>query len=579
MNLRMTFLCAGIAASAICAGSVRGQDQAADETASRDKTQPTGHVETPDDPYAAVPREDKPTSPAGLFSRDGFVSVQVNVNGSGENIVGDAANEPSIAYDPVVPDRLTIGWRQFDTITNNFRQAGWGYSNDGGRSWTFPGVIEPGIFRSDPVLDYDAEGGFYYNSLTASGYDFWCHVYRSDDGAATWDSGVYAYGGDKQWMTIDRTGGIGHGHIYAAWSPFYSSADGSFTRSTNGGDSYMYPISIPGDPMWGTLAVGPDGELYVGGVDWWAGEPYFAKSTNAQNAAVTPTFGLSGSVNLGGEVTMSAGPNPGGLLGQAWIACDLSDGPTRGNVYMLASVDPSGSDPLDVMFARSTNGGSTWSSPVRVNDVASGWQWFGTMSVAPNGRIDVIWADTRNDPGGYDSELYYAYSLDAGQTWSTNVAVSPSWDPHVGWPQQNKLGDYYDMISDSVGAHVAYAATLNGEQDVYYVRLGDYDCNNNGVGDADDLAAHTSLDCNDNGIPDECDIAAGRSEDENENGIPDECETGCPGDLDGDGDTDQADLGLLLSAYGLNDGGDLDGDGDTDQADLGLLLSDYGCVP
>ncbi len=53
----------------------------------------------------------------------------------------------------------------------------------------------------------------------------------------------------------------------------------------------------------------------------------------------------------------------------------------------------------------------------------------------------------------------------------------------------------------------------------------------------------------------------------------------CVGDLDGDGDTDQADLGILLAAYGNNAGGDLDGDGDTDQADLGILLGDYGCTP
>ncbi|MFG0253105.1 MAG: hypothetical protein ACF8NJ_09555 [Phycisphaerales bacterium JB038] len=51
----------------------------------------------------------------------------------------------------------------------------------------------------------------------------------------------------------------------------------------------------------------------------------------------------------------------------------------------------------------------------------------------------------------------------------------------------------------------------------------------------------------------------------------------CLGDLDADGDTDQADLGLLLAAYLVTDAGDLDGDGDTDQADLGILLGDYGC--
>jgi predicted outer membrane repeat protein len=53
----------------------------------------------------------------------------------------------------------------------------------------------------------------------------------------------------------------------------------------------------------------------------------------------------------------------------------------------------------------------------------------------------------------------------------------------------------------------------------------------------------------------------------------------CAGDLDGDGDTDQADLGVLLASYNTDAGGDLDGDGDTDQADLGTLLADYGCTP
>ncbi|HEB61104.1 MAG TPA: hypothetical protein ENJ06_04695 [Phycisphaeraceae bacterium] len=51
----------------------------------------------------------------------------------------------------------------------------------------------------------------------------------------------------------------------------------------------------------------------------------------------------------------------------------------------------------------------------------------------------------------------------------------------------------------------------------------------------------------------------------------------CAGDLDGDGDTDQSDLGVLLAAYLLNGNGDLDGDGDTDQSDLGILLADYLC--
>ena len=57
----------------------------------------------------------------------------------------------------------------------------------------------------------------------------------------------------------------------------------------------------------------------------------------------------------------------------------------------------------------------------------------------------------------------------------------------------------------------------------------------------------------------------------------------CSGDLDGDGDTDLADLGILLADFGCAApgpcAGDLDGDGDTDLADLGILLADFGCTP
>lgn len=447
--------------------------QAQESNQKIDAARQTGHHEFVNDPY--MPNVTRAVSPAFRERGVNYFTHQVNVDADGNNILNDAGNEPSIAVDPTNPNRMAIGWRQFDNISSNFRQAGFGYTLDGGETWTFPGVIDPGVFRSDPVLDSDSEGNFYYNSLTVeNGNDYVCDVYIIDQGGVTWDDGTDARGGDKQWMVVDRTNGIGDGNIYAAWNQSFSTCyPGFFTRSTDGGAFYESCVEIDGTPYWGTLAVGAEGELYVSGKNF--NGPMVAKSTTAQDPGEVVDWDFYETVELGGDLSYSTGPNPGGLLGQAWVATDVSGGEHHGNVYLLASINPSGSDPLDVMFAKSTDGGVTWDNPVKVNDdqSTSYWQWFGTMSVAPNGRIDVIWLDTRDHPVGqqYHSSLYYAYSMDGGETFSENERLSDSFDPHVGWPQQNKMGDYFHMYSDDEYAHLAWANTLNGEQDVYYTRI------------------------------------------------------------------------------------------------------------
>jgi hypothetical protein len=49
--------------------------------------------------------------------------------------------------------------------------------------------------------------------------------------------------------------------------------------------------------------------------------------------------------------------------------------------------------------------------------------------------------------------------------------VSDPFNPFIGYPNQNKIGDYITIVSDVAGGNVAYTATFNGEQDVYYVRV------------------------------------------------------------------------------------------------------------
>jgi hypothetical protein len=416
---------------------------------------------------------------AGTVTTEYGKSYQVNVNSLGQNIPGDAANEPSICIDPTNPLHIAVGWRQFDTTNSNFRQSGYAYTTNGGLNWTFPGKIDPGVFRSDPVLQSDANGVFYYLGIS-NDTTFAEDLYRSTNGGQTWQLAGPALGGDKEWMMIDKTAGPGRGNIYQVWSPFYnvpgngSSSPYIFTRSIDSGATWMAPIVLPHSPYFGTLDVGPDGELYLFANASDLNSFVVNRSTNAQNRLVTPTIDQTAIVDLGGPQAFGISDlNPGGLLGQAWIVTDHSSGSLHGNVYLLCSVVNDTNSVCNVMFSRSTDKGLTWSDPVRVNDDPTNTDsahWFGTLSVAPNGRLDACWNDTRNSTNHTISELFYSWSYDGGITWAPNRRISPQFDPEIGWPQQEKIGDYMGMVSLDEGACIAYAATFNGEEDVYFAR-------------------------------------------------------------------------------------------------------------
>ena len=212
-------------------------------------------------PNEALERYDNPPnllwrtglSPGMVSQHDAFTSIQVNVNASGQNITGDAANEPSICVDPTNGSKMTIGWRQFNSVASNFRQAGWGFTSNGGTSWTFPGVLENNVFRSDPVLDSADTGIFFYLSLLETFFD---NMWRSLDGGMSWTNIAPAKGGDKEWFTIDNTNSTGHGFQYQAWSSSGNNFSGrQFSRSTDGGFTWINTVNIPNYPSLGTLDV------------------------------------------------------------------------------------------------------------------------------------------------------------------------------------------------------------------------------------------------------------------------------------------------------------------------------------
>ncbi|MCH7592512.1 MAG: hypothetical protein IH989_07020 [Planctomycetes bacterium] len=429
--------------------------------------------------------------------------VQVNTDSNGQNIVDDAANEPTLAISPVNPGVMVIGWRQFPTISSDSRYAGYAYSRDGGATWINGGTLDPppnkppNSEQTDPVLAVDADGAFYYwsevfrpNPPTSH------HVYRSDDGGMTWDIPTQvqepAVAGDKEWMVIDRTGGMGDGHIYGGWSKLEGTDHHVFVRSTDGGQTFSEPVRIAdrgGRQFMLHFAVAPHGELYAAWRHYSSNSIYVTKSTNVNDPNVTPTFDALGSGGVNGlDVKIDDGNDPGFIslnpsgFHQIWLGVNYSDTDSRGDVYCMWADDRN--DTADIYLARSTDGGFTWQTGMRVNDdpVGSGAvQWMVAMDVAPNGRIDAAWYDTRDDPQHELSALYYSFSTDGGLSWSPNERLSDAFDTTVGFPVQQKIGDYTQIISLDGSVNIAYAATFNGEQDVWFMRVmhlfkGDLNC-------------------------------------------------------------------------------------------------------
>ncbi|UCE59493.1 MAG: exo-alpha-sialidase [Phycisphaerales bacterium] len=401
--------------------------------------------------------DDPAKTSASSVSRGPFRSVQVNVDGLGANLQGDAANSPSLAVNPKDPKNLVIGWQHFGSVRSNFRQAGWAYSLDGGASWKPGGILQSGAFRSHPNLQADSNGTFYYLSQSSRSST---ELFRSSDGGKSWKGPEWS--ADRECYSI-VTGAT----IPALRGRCYYLCDNHIIRSTQDKVGAIEPLRLPVDVDVPTIALARDGAVLVAGMI----KGRIGVLRMPRGAEFKPSsFVRIGSVDLVGKPTKNAGPNPGGSLGRLQLAAN----PAGPEMYILGSVAPTTPDPLEVKFARSTDGGHTWSPAVRVNDDAKdsgAWQWFGTMSVAPNGRIDALWNDTRSVKKDSVSRLFYAYSTDGGITWSKNIPVTPPFNSYVGWPQKNSIGSGMSAVSDDEGVSVAFAATFNREQDVYFLRI------------------------------------------------------------------------------------------------------------
>lgn len=87
---------------------------------------------------------------------------------------------------------------------------------------------------------------------------------------------------------------------------------------------------------------------------------------------------------------------------------------------------PRGAD-RDIYYQRSTDEGRTWTEPKMLNDdnpADLAVQITPNLDVTPDGRVDAVWWDFRDDKGAIATDVYYSFSTNNGDTWSKNTRIT-----------------------------------------------------------------------------------------------------------------------------------------------------------
>jgi hypothetical protein len=342
----------------------------------------------------------------------GLAQFPGNIQLSDEHFAGRliSQTEPSIAANPANPANLVAGFHDLYPTVHDF-VCRYTVTFDGGATWSLAAagpLTAQGHFCSDPALTADGDGTFYYAYLEISNgaTNSDVIVSRSTDGGLTFAPPVIAARGipsvnfpDKEYIAADAWAGSPHrGTVYVSWTDFLNPTDHKAL------DNGQIKIVASRD----------------GGATW--SQP-IAISHSAQYPEA-----ISGSLPV--------------------VAPD-------GTVYVFYADFISNTGPLSIRFAKSADGGRTWSAPA---DVASGLNSpgrfrlrnadpnfgtvpgagfrsnsFPTAAIGPDGAISVAWADfpkgsCRPDGSGrpacFDSDVRLARSTDGGASWSTPADVS-----------------------------------------------------------------------------------------------------------------------------------------------------------
>ena len=351
-------------------------------------------------------------------------------------------------------------------------------SNDRGNTWGSPVVMYPagadtgGQWDSqivvDPVDGKTVYASFMQNNksdiIVAKSIDFgvtWSYVVADATNSGT-DKPILAVRGEHVF--------VAYNHSQTIWGA-YSHDGGATFKEVKINQNGKLGWSLSGG---GTIT--PNGNAYFA----WAGYEnnggakgpvnlFVSRSTDGGASWTTKTIDISASP-----------PDCSAMLcGWAFLGAQLvmtSD--SNGTIYLLWNTGSSARGPERIYFAKSTDGGNTYSTKVDVSTAPAGTHHaFPAIAATGNGDVRISWMDARTANGGIDKwNVYYRSSTNGGASWSPEVDLSTfvsgfSYILQDGF--RFPFGDYYEIDIDEQGTnHVIFGEAQNYDSpgSIWYVK-------------------------------------------------------------------------------------------------------------
>ncbi len=378
------------------------------------------------------------------------------------------------------------------------------YSTDGGTTWGQSSLPRQtgDSFHSDPTVEWTSDGTAWSTTIGINSSETALHMraYKSTDNGATWTFDATfscaQSSTDKQIIWVDHSATSPYkDNLYAIW---HNGGPAYINRRTGPTGSWQTPIQVSGSETTGT-AIGGDvatnafGDVFGFWPDTGSSKVYVVKSTTGGASFGTPvrvatTFdsydiGVPAMddrralVYISGGAYRTASKN---LVYASWT--DLTGATGCNTPASEPGSNTASTCKTRVWFARSTNGGTTWSAPAMINNQASLNDQFNQWMVVDEttGALGIMYYDTVGDPGRRKVDVWYQSSYDDGATWTTAVKVtSAQTDETVlgADPNGNQFGDYNSLSGIAGQFFPTWTDRRNGgHEEIWTAKVTDIVC-------------------------------------------------------------------------------------------------------